>query len=370
MQNPGDAWRVVRSVGVGNLFLGRYLSSTIGRALDSTGLREDRPLVGLLSMLVEDTVHSTVVEAPLINAALGITIRGAGLTRAHGGMRGFWRTFTRRYRQLGGELRLACTVEDVAGREGDFVLTTSRGTVRAARLACAVPAEIAHRIGPPGVAAALAPFLRRDTDAHGGAVVVTLGVPEEEVMGQSFTHHQLLQRYDAPLGNGNNMFVSVSAPGDYESAPVGYRAVMISTHCELGAWEGLTADRYQQQKHALGEQLAGLARRVYPDLGRHAAVFDVGTPLTYARYTRRPRGAVGGIRLTGRNANQHAIPHELGVHGFWMVGDTTWPGLGTVACVLGSRIVAAQILGQADPVAARAPDRTRSPEIVGLASPG
>ena len=36
----------------------------------------------LLGMLVEDTVHSTVDDAPLINAALGITIRGAGLTRA------------------------------------------------------------------------------------------------------------------------------------------------------------------------------------------------------------------------------------------------------------------------------------------------
>jgi hypothetical protein len=33
-----------------------------------------------------------------------------------------------------------------------------------------------------------------------------------------------------------------------------------------------------------------------------------------------------------------------GVPGFWLAGDTTWPGLGTVACVLGSRIVAEGVL--------------------------
>ena len=71
-------------------------------------------------MLVEDTVHGTVAEAPLINAALGITIRGAGLTRARGGMRGFWRRFVDHYRGLGGVLRVGCPVERVEGSAGDI----------------------------------------------------------------------------------------------------------------------------------------------------------------------------------------------------------------------------------------------------------
>lgn len=60
-------------------------------------------------MLVEDTVHSTVDRAPLINAALGVTIRGAGLTRADGGMRGFWRRFLAHYRGMGGGSGSAAT---------------------------------------------------------------------------------------------------------------------------------------------------------------------------------------------------------------------------------------------------------------------
>ena len=86
-------------------------------------------------MLVEDTVHGTVADAPLINAALGITIRGAGLTRSRGGMRGFWQRFVARYRAIGGELRVGCPVIMVGGHEGAYELTTRRGAV-AARSDC------------------------------------------------------------------------------------------------------------------------------------------------------------------------------------------------------------------------------------------
>jgi phytoene dehydrogenase-like protein len=165
-------------------------------------------------------------------------------------------------------------------------------------------------------------------------------VPEAEVDGQTFSHHQLLQDYDAPLGNGNNMFISVSAPDDRESAPAGYRAVMISTHCNLDEWENLSSDEYEARKRACAESLLRYARRVYPRLGENPLVYELGTPLTYARFTSRPRGAVGGVRQTLHNSNQNAIPHDIGLPGFWLAGDSTFPGLGTVACVLGSRIAA------------------------------
>lgn len=46
----------------------------------------DRELCGLLSMIVEDTVHTSFENAPLVHAALGFTMRGAGRSRAKGGM--------------------------------------------------------------------------------------------------------------------------------------------------------------------------------------------------------------------------------------------------------------------------------------------
>ncbi len=351
IRGPRDLLRAARCVGLLNLPLVRYLRWTVGDVLRAFGLRDERPLVGLLAMLLEDTVHAGIEDAPLINGALGATIRGAGLTRARGGMAGFWRRFVAHYRELGGTLRVGCPVrriERLSARAGSgFRLWTRRGEALATQVVCAVPAGLAARLGPPEAARSLEPYLRRDAGAQGGAVVVFLGVPESEVAGQAFTHHQLLQSYDRPLGNGNNMFVSVSAAGDTESAPPGHRAVMISTHCELAGWEGLDPEAYRRQKARAGERLVALARRVYPELGRAAVVYEVATPRTYERFTGRPRGAVGGVRQTLANSNQRAVPHDIGVHGFWLAGDTTWPGLGTVACVLGSRLVAEAVLASA-----------------------
>ena len=339
MRRPSDVLHNLRALGPRGLPLARYLNTTLGDVLTRHGLRGDAPLVALLSMLVEDTVHSTVDRAPVINAALGVTIRGAGLTRADGGMRGFWRRFLAHYRGMGGRVHTACQVERVTGRAGAFDVRTRRGTVHAQQVVSALPAPTtAHVV--PALADRLTPYLERDENDLGSAIVVFLGVPEDEVASEPLTHHQLLHDYERPLGDGNNMFVSVSAPGDIDSAPPGERAVMISTHTGLAEWEELSADDYEARKRATGERLVDLARRVYPELGEQARVRQVGTPRSYERFAFRPRGAVGGAHQHPGNANQNAIPHSLGVPGLWLVGDSTWPGLGTVACALGSRIVA------------------------------
>ncbi|MDG3004959.1 phytoene desaturase family protein [Paludisphaera mucosa] len=340
IRGPSDALRAVRSLGLANVGLARYLNWTLADALRREGLQDDRPLVALLGMLVENAVHSTVEDAPLVNAALGVTIWGAGQSRVRGGMRGFWNGLVSRYRELGGELRVGRAVERVEGREGAFRVVTRRETFDAARVVLAVPVASASRIGPPALAEALAPYRRRDDPAMGGAIVVFLGVPESEVAGQVFQHHLVLEDYDRPLGDGNNMFISASPAGDLDTAPEGCRAVVMSTHCELSPWEGLKPEDYEARKRAAGDRLVGLARRAYPDLGRNALVYEVATPRTYERYTRRPRGAVGGAHLTLANANQNAVPHDVGVAGIWLAGDGVWPGLGTVASCVGSRIVA------------------------------
>jgi C-3',4' desaturase CrtD len=348
IHNFADVLRAVRCMGLLHLPLTRYLRWTMGDALRHCGLRDDRPLVGLLSMLLEDTVHAHIDDAPLLNGALGITIRGAGLTRARGGMYGFWRRFVAHYRYLGGVLRVGCPVRQIdrlsTGEGSGFRLHTRRGIFLAQQVVSALPAVLTARIAPAQAAEALQPFLRRDAGARGGALVVFLGVPEDEVAGQAFTHHQLLHDYDRPLGDGNNMFVSVSAPNDTESAPIGHRTAMISTHCNLADWCVCGPEEYRRRKEEMSARLIALVRCVYPNLGRRAVVCESATPRTYERFTHRPDGAVGGVRLNLGNSNQHAVPHDIGVPGFLLAGDTTWPGLGTVACILGSRLVAERVL--------------------------
>jgi len=340
LRSPHDIWQAARLLPAKHWPLARYLTWTMADALRACGLEQDQPLHRLLEMLIQDTVHSTVEEAPLINSALGVTIRGAGLTRPFGGTRGFWQTIVAHYRELGGILRVGTAAERITRTREGFIVHTRRRQFQARQIVSTLPIWNTAQLGLPEVNEALAPYLKRNETALGGAIVMFLGVPETEVKEQTFTHHQILVDYERPLNNGNNMFISVSSPGDTKSAPPGYRAVMISTHCDLKEWEGLSPEAYAAQKEEIGQQLIHYARRVYPNLGKEPLVWQVGTPQTYARYTRRYRGAVGGTRLSLCNSNQFAVPYDLGIPGFWQAGDTTWPGLGTVACVLGSRLVA------------------------------
>ncbi|MDS0220536.1 NAD(P)/FAD-dependent oxidoreductase [Haloarcula sp. S1AR25-5A] len=340
IQGVGDLVRNARAVGLRDLPLVRYLRWTMADAMRAHDVYDDRPLRAVVSMLVEDTVHATLDDAPLLNAVLGMTIRRTGLGRATGGMYGFWNSFVDQYAAIGGRVETGRTVTSVTGSSGDFRVDSAAGPVHAEQVVSTVPVPVTRNLASTVVGDRLDDYCSMLRANEGSALVLFLGVPAAAVEGRERTHHQILQDYDEPLGNGNNMFVSVSAPGDDLSAPDGHRAVMLSTHCAVEPWQDLNKPVYEEQKEAAREQLLAGGRTVYPELGTDPVVSEMATPVTYEQFTNRPRGAVGGYKQTRANANQGAVPQDIGVEGFYLAGDTTWPGLGTVACVKGSKIAA------------------------------
>lgn len=82
------------------------------------------------------------------------------------------------------------------------------------------------------------------------------------------------------------------------------------------------------------------------ELATDRVVYEAGTPVTYEAFAARLRRSTGGYRQTLANTNQHAVPQDIGVDGFYLAGDTTWPGLGTVACLIGAKIAAEHVLNE------------------------
>jgi phytoene dehydrogenase-like protein len=179
LRTPADLLQCARTLAARDWPLARFLHWTLGDALRSAGQRHNRPLAGSLSMLVEDTVHPTVDDAPLISAALGITIRGAGLSRPLGGMYGFWKKVSRHYRSLGGKLCLNCPVlriEPAVGKGcAGYVVHTAKGALQARQVVSTLPAPLAAKVASAVVGNRLEPYLGRNQDAQGGAVVLFLG---------------------------------------------------------------------------------------------------------------------------------------------------------------------------------------------------
>jgi phytoene dehydrogenase-like protein len=339
-----DVYKAAQTIPWHRLPLVRHIFSSLGGLLTKLGLRQSPPIVGLLSMLCEDTLHArTIDDSPLINAALGTSIRGR-LARPFGGMRGFWRVLVDHYHSLGGQLQLTTRVVNVEGRRGNFLVRTKRGDFHGKAVINTIPAPSFTQISPEIIRPQIERYVTRDAASYGSGIVVCMGVPDEEVLGEEHRHHQLLQDYSAPLGNGNNMFISISAKDDELSAPPGFRAVMISTHTNIAEWRDLNRFDYDAAKRAAEQRLIGFARRVYPRLGSNAIVVETGTPRAYAKFARRPDGAVGGVRMNMRNSNQWAMPCDIGDSGIYFAGDYTWPGLGSVACLLSSRIAVEKLI--------------------------
>ena len=338
IRNPKDLFVAIKTIGIQNLHLAKDINSTMYDVLKRYNLENDKPLIGLLSMLIEDTVHSTIEEAPFINSALGITIRGAGLMRVDGGMKGFWNYLLIHYIKIGGSLKKGNRVIEFKNENENWIITTSKGIFKSKKIISSLPIDLTHDISPTDIQKKLNPYIEKNAIYQGSAIVVFLGVPESEIIDQKYTHHQILLEYDTKLGNGNNMFISISSEDDYISAPKGYRSVMISTHCEISEWQNMSATEYEIKKQQIGQKLVENARKVYPNLGKNAIVYEIGTPLTYQKFTNRKNGSVGGFKQTLNNANFMAIPQDIGIKNFWLAGDNTWPGLGTVAGIISGRI--------------------------------
>jgi hypothetical protein len=61
---------------------------------------------------------------------------------------------------------------------------------------------------------------------------------------------------------------------------------------------------------------------------------DCATPSAFARFTGRPSGTVGGIAQTIEWANFRALSPRSGAPGLYFVGDTVFPGAGTIGVTL------------------------------------
>jgi C-3',4' desaturase CrtD len=174
-----------------------------------------------------------------------------------------------------------------------------------------------------------------------GAFVMYIGLDDAAVPQDFPLHHQIAT--SRPLGEGNSVFLSISPAWDESRAPIGKRAITLSTHTRLKTWWDLfTQDReaYEALKASYATKMLAAAQQVLPVLRDAAEIILPGTPVTFQRFTRRAQGWVGGYPQT--NLFQNYGP-QIGPN-LWMVGDSIFPGQSTAAVALGGLRVANMVL--------------------------
>ncbi len=281
--------------------------------------------------------QATSDRANALYGAAALDMPRRGVVHVHGGIGRLAETLADAVRRHGGQVRYRQRVTRVAKQpDGSYRIETNKGADFEAD-------QVVFNL-PPHDAAALmgedAPskLRRARLPADGwGAFMVYVGLDGSALPAGLPLHHQVLVR--EPLGEGNSVFLSLSLPDDPDRAPLGHRALTISTHTALRPWWDLferDRDAYEARKIEYTERILDAAEIALPGLRRAAKLILPGTPVSFQRFTHRSRGWVGGFPQTNLF---RAWGPRLGPN-LWLVGDSIFPGQSVLATALGGMRVA------------------------------
>lgn len=351
LRGPRDLFLNLRLITPELLFLPTIGFSTVESVLKRFKLAEHRPFRAFLDGLLLITTQETAEHAPFANAAAGLDIYRHGIRRARGGMKSFVKSHIEVFRALGGRFQRKRKVTAIeALPDGAFRIMTDDGkVVRAEKVIANLPVwNVPGLIR--GKKVSNAPVKR--AGEGWGAFTCYIGVREGVIPKDSPLNHQVLMDYDASFHDCNSCFLSLSESGDRLSAPEGCRTLNVSTHTNVADWEHLSPEEYVEKRDELALRMLAAVEKVFPEIRNGVDFLLPGTPRTFERYTHRARGMVGGIKTRLWNSNLFANgPADFGLKNFRVVGDTVFPGQGTVACALSGinvwrELTGARSLGQ------------------------
>jgi C-3',4' desaturase CrtD len=173
-----------------------------------------------------------------------------------------------------------------------------------------------------------------------GAFVVYLGVDASAIPPDCPPHLQFLYDANGPIGENNSLFVSVSHDGDGR-APSGKATIIASSFVDATPWwqtqdyEGLKQKYTQEAISRLGQYFY-----LKPETIIHV---EAATPRSFAYYTGRDRGIVGGIGQRIPTFGPFGFANRTPINHLWLVGDSTHPGEGTAGVSYSALTVVRQI---------------------------
>lgn len=335
-RNLWDLWQLASAVRPDTMITLPFTFMTVGDALRRYGLYEDRRLRTFLDLQLKLYSQVNADETALLYAAtaLGVSTEPQGLFHLNGSMQVLSDRLVEALEKWGGKLLMRHTVEQVEVSDGKATRVRIRNqktgevwTESADQVVANVTVQnLVQLLGeqaPQGY--------KRRVDRlppASGAFVIYLGVDQSAIPLGCAPHLQFLYDYSGPIGENNSLFVSVSQPGDGR-APEGKATIIASSFTDTGLWWQGSKEEYEQLKQRYTEgAIARLNQYFYlkPETLIHQ---EVATPRTFAYYTGRDRGIVGGIGQRIPTFGPFGFATRTPIKSLWLVGDSTHPGEGT-----------------------------------------
>ena len=346
IRGPGDVLHDLKILGPKGLLAASTWTLSVLDVLGLFGLDRDVPFRSLVAMLLQDTAQAGPETVPFANAAACLQAYRMGMSRPRGGMEALAGGIGRAFEARGGDLRTSTLVDRVEPLPGGgFEVTTRRKTrYRTRQVAFNLPVDLASKLLGRSLEGAIGRGEAKSR-AVWSAFTAYLAIDRRAVPDDSPLFHQVLVDYERPIHDGNNVLISLSPPEDPGYGPPDVRVATMSTHTSPREWSELDPEAYATKKlDYQGRMLRALAKALpeAPQALRHS---EFSSPRSFQRYTRRTLGAVGGSPVSRSNSTFLAVDADILGPGLWVVGDSVFPGQGTMATVLSAIRVVERITG-------------------------
>lgn len=349
-RNLWDIWQLVQALRPDTLITVPFTLMSVGEALKLYGLYSDQRLKTFLDLQLKLYSQVSADETALLYAATALSVSQApqGLYHLKGSMQVLSDRLVTALEKYGGKLEMRHTVETIHTQQGKAIGVTVRNqkngktwTEEADQIVANVTVQNLVQM-TENLSNLFYQKRVEKLPEPSGAFVIYLGVKREAIPENCPPHLQFLYDYDGPIGENHSLFVSVSQPNDGR-APDGKATIIASSFTNTDSWWKGTKEEYESLKQQYTQEAQERLSSYFnltPDTIIHQ---ESATPLTFARYTAREKGIVGGIGQRIPTFGPFGIATRTPVKNLWLVGDSTHPGEGTAGVSYSALTVVRQI---------------------------
>ncbi len=273
------------------------------------------------------TAQSGSEDTPFLFGAAGLTYTNYSNYYVRGGLIQMIRTLKKKLETDGGELKCKKRVTNIT-KEGDiYRIRTNTGEEFSSSVVISnVPVWNMPELVDEPMKSWFNQWAEKYDHAWGA---VNVAVATDDTFPDDLPlHHQFHVDHPIPNVNSDSLFVSLSMRGDHQRAPEGRRVISVSCHTKPEFWFQSGND-YQKRKNQTESFILEFLNDKLPGFrGDCVNTAFSATPVTWEKWIYRKFGRVGGIPQSMNRSLLDWTPAQTPFEGFFMTGDTVFPGQG------------------------------------------
>ncbi|MDP6192814.1 MAG: C-3',4' desaturase CrtD [Prochlorococcus sp.] len=342
-----DLGQLLQALRPENITAGLLSRLTVADLLRLCGCGDDQRLRHFLDLQLKLYSQEPADRTAALYGATVLQMAQAphGLWHLQGSMQKLSEALSDAIQRDGGQLLLNHRVErlDVPkqGRPWSVGIKTANGnpiTLRATDVICSLPPQCLKQLIPvdDDVPKAYQQKLQQLTKPSGA--LVFYGAIKRSLLPKDCPGHmQRAAKKPGPL------FLSISRDGDGR-APLGQASLIASVFTPTSIWMNLEEPAYQQRKQKALREIRQTLERWLDFTAQDWLHQELATPRSFATWTGRPQGIVGGLGQSPANFGPFGLASRTPMRGLWLCGDSIHPGEGTAGVSMSALIACRQLL--------------------------